>query len=492
MKIKSAILILIILVLAIEPAVILASDGKSCIYDGYIYDYWGDALESPAAFQLECVIDENSFGGMKVQGINDVCTSKDGRIFLVDTLESRIHVMNEDGEMIKSIKVIRDENNKIVLDPITGSQLVLTQPQGVFVHEKQHELYIADTGANRVIVLNSDTYVHKRTIEKPENMSGVSEFKPSKIAVDTSDRIYIVVQSSYEGIIELNEDGTFSRYFGVNSPTVNLIDYFWKSIASDEQKEKMKKNFAPAFNNVALDGEGFIFAVTYDSASQDSVFRLNSQGKNVLREMGNTFVVGDIWSMGSKKENSQFVDVAVTDYGTYAVIDRLKGRIFLYNFDGELLNVFGSIGKLKGEFQIPSAISWLNDKLVVSDSTLKCAYILAPTQFGEAILRANEYYYYGKWDEALGWFEKAVELNANYEIGYTGIGKNYLMKDDYKKAMYYFKLGNAKTYYSQAYNGRRAEVLKENFWIVAVLFVILIGVIVGSEIRYFKKKGGNT
>ena len=35
-------------------------------------------------------IDENSFGGMKVQGINDVCTSKDGRIFLVDTLETAI------------------------------------------------------------------------------------------------------------------------------------------------------------------------------------------------------------------------------------------------------------------------------------------------------------------------------------------------------------------------------------------------------------------
>ena len=44
--------------------------------------------------------------------------------------------------------------------------------------------------------VHRDTYVHKRTIEKPENMSGVSEFKPSKIAVDTSDRIYIVVQSS--------------------------------------------------------------------------------------------------------------------------------------------------------------------------------------------------------------------------------------------------------------------------------------------------------
>lgn len=490
MKIKSAVVILVLLVLVAKPVVGLASNGDSYVYDGYIYDYWLDALESPAAFQLEQVIDENSFDGIKVQGINDVCTSKDGRIFLVDTLESRIHVMDEDGALLKSIKVIRDTNNKIVLDPLTGNQLVLTQPQGVFVHEKQHELYIADTGANRVIVLDSDTYVHKRTIEKPENMSGVSEFKPSKIAVDTADRIYIVVQSSYEGIIELNEDGTFSRYFGVNSPKVNLIDYFWKSIASDSQKEKMKKNYAPAFNNVALDGEGFIYAVTFDSASQDMVFRLNSKGNNVLREMGNSKVIGDAWSM-KQNDASQFVDIAITDYGTYAVIDKSKGRIFLYNFDGELLNVFGSIGKLKGEFQIPSGVAWLGDKLVVSDSQLKCAYILAPTEFGEAILRANEYYYYGKWDDALVWFEKAVQLNANYEIGYTGIGKNYLMKDDFKQAMYYFKLGNARSYYSEAYNGRRGEVLKENFWVIAILFVILIGVIVGSEIRYFKKRGGN-
>jgi 3-isopropylmalate dehydratase small subunit len=38
------------------------------------------------------------------------------------------------------------------------------------------------------------------------------------------------------------------------------------------------------------------------------------------------------------------VDIAVTDYGTNAVIDKSKGRIFLYNFDGELLNVFADGG----------------------------------------------------------------------------------------------------------------------------------------------------
>lgn len=489
MKQKTAFcIIILLLVLLFGPAAAAASDGTSYVYDGYIYDFWGSALTSPAAFLLERVIDETVLEGMKLSGLDDVCTSGDGRIFLADSLESRIHVLDGDGRLVKSLKVIRDENNKIVLDPETGNQLVLNQPQGVFVHEKQRELYIADTGANRIIVLDLDSYTYKRTIEKPDNMAGVSEFKPSKIAVDTADRIYVVVQSSYEGIIELNEDGSFSRYFGVNSPRVSLIDYFWKSLATDTQKEKMKKTFAPSFNNVALDGEGFLYAVTYDTASQDSVFRLNSQGKNVLREMGNVPVIGDIWNMGLD-ETTKFVDVAVTKYGTYACLDKSKGRIFLYNFDGELLNVFGSLGRLKGEFQVPSGIAWLGDKLIVTDSQQKCAYILAPTEFGTAILNANENYYYGKWDEALVWFEKAVDLNANYEIAYTGIGKNYLMKDEYEKAMYYFRLGNARSYYSQAYNGHRAEVIRDNFWVIAVLVLAVIAAVVVSEIRYHKKGG---
>jgi len=318
-------------------------------------------------------------------------------------------------------------------------------------------------------------------------MTGVTEFKPSKIAVDNADRIYVVVQSSYEGIIELNEDGSFSRYFGVNPPVVNLVDYFWKSIATDEQKEQMSKTFAPAFNNVTVDGEGFIMAVTYDSASRDMVFRFNSSGKNVLRQQGNTPVIGDIMFMFG--ESSQFVDIAVTEYGTYALVDRRKGRIFLYNFDGEMLNAFGTIGNIKGSFKIPSGIAWLGDKLVVSDKGLKCAYILAPTDFGKVILKASEKYYYGQWDEALELFREALKYNANYEIAYTGIGKNYLMKDDYETAMYYFKMGNNRTFYSKAYNGYRSEVLEDNFGIVMAIFVIFIGAIVHSELRYHRRGG---
>lgn len=486
---KKILIISLLLTLAAAPMTAYASeaDGTSYTYDGYTYDFWGNAQDSPAAFELESVINQSNMEGMAVQGIDDVCTSADGRIFLVDTLESRINIMNAEGKLLSSIKAIRNKDGKIEMDD-AGTQLILKNPEGVFVHEKNQELYIADTGAKRIIVLDSNDYSLKRVIKQPENMKGVTEFKPSKVAVDDADRIYVIVQSSYEGIIELNEDGTFSRYFGVNSPKVNLVDYFWKSIATDKQKEQMKKTFAPAFNNVAIDGEGFVFAVSYDSASKDKVFRLNSGGKNVLRQKGNTYVIGDIHYM-DYSQRSKFVDVAVTKYGTYAVLDKTRGRIFLYDFDGELLNVFGSIGKVKGSSQIPSGIAWLGDKLVVTDSSLKCAYILAPTNFGKAALEASEKYYYGKWDEALVLFKDILKMNANYEIAYTGIGKNYLMKDEYKKAMYYFKLGNNRTFYSKAYNGYRAEALKNHFGIVAGIFILIIILLVWTEVRYHKKEG---
>ena len=45
------------------------------------------------------------------------------------------------------------------------------------------------------------------------------------------------------------------------------------TFASDEQKKQMAKVYAPAFNNIALDGEGFVMAVTYDLSALNSPFR---------------------------------------------------------------------------------------------------------------------------------------------------------------------------------------------------------------------------
>ena len=461
-----------------------AADGSSNVYQGYTYDFFRNVKSTPAPFVLAQVIDSKSVTktGRTIETVTDVCTSKDGRIFIVDKVNSIIYILDENGQYLSFIKNVKDENKKNA--QINGQNVQLTGPEGVFYHEKADELYICDTGAQRILVLDGQTYAFKRAILRPDDMTGVTEFKPSKITVDNADRIYVVVQSSYEGIIELNEDGTFSRYFGVHEPQINMIDFLWKSLASDKQKEKMGKTYAPAFNNVTLDGEGFVMAVTSDSASADKVFRLNFAGANVLREMGNTMVIGDL-----QTENpSAFVDIAVKPYGTYALLDKTYGHVFLYNFDGELLCVFGSKGSAVGQFKTPSTIAWLGDKLIIGDADLKCAYIYEPTDFGSALLKAGEAYYNGDWDEATAHYQDVLRLCANLETAYVGIGKNLLMKEDYEGAMYNFKLGNNREFYSKAYKGHRTNVMKENFWIIAVVAVLFIGSVLWSEVRYHQKQ----
>lgn len=462
-----------------------AADGSSFVYEGYIYDDYGNTLESPAAFVFERQIDSDDLEGMSFQSVDDVCTSKDGRIFLTDKLSGRVNVFDSEGSLLKSIKTIWNSEGTIQLDE-NGNQITLSAPEGCYVHEKTGEIYIADPGGEQVVVLNLSDYTYNRIIKKPSNMTGSTQFKPSKVAVDDANRIFLVVQSSYEGIIELARDGSFIGYYGVNTPTINFVEYFWKSIATDRQKEQMSKTFAPAFNNIAVDGEGFVMAVTYDSAATDMIFRLNAKGANVIREEGNTWLIGDV-TRKTDAQSSAFVDIAVTDYGVYAVLDKTMGRIFIYDFDGELLNAFGSLGNLKGQLQTPTGIAWLNDKLVVTDSTLRCAYILSPSEFGSTILNGSREYYNGNWDGALVYFEEAVKLNSNYEVAYTGIGKNYLMKNEYSSAMYYFKYGNNRTYYSKAYYGYRGQQMKKYFGVIAAVFVVLIASLFYSEIRYNRK-----
>lgn len=453
--------------------------------ENYIYDYWGDTQKSIPAFELVATVNEENFG-VRISGIDDVAAGG-GRIFFVDSQESRVNVLDEEYEMATSIKLLRNEEGKIVVDEKTGEQVMLNGPEGVWFHENTNEIYIADTGAERIVILDGDSYALKSIIERPDNMLGVTQFRPSKIAVDSQNKIYCVVQSGYEGIIQLDMNGDFITYFGVNSPVVNLFDYFWKSIASDEQREKMAKTYAPAFNNIDIDADGFVYATCSDSAAEEMVFRLNPKGENVLRQEGYVPVAGDI-EKGSGQSQSQFVDVAINEYGVYAVLDQIKGRIFLYDFDGALLNIFGGISNVQGDFKAPSSIAWFGDKLVATDKTLRCLYVYNMTDFGSAALGAAESYYNGQWEDAAEYSLEALRLNANYDLAYVVLGKHYLMNNDYENAMYYLKLGNDKKYYSMAFNGYRNNWVKDHFVIIIIAIFVVAFFLVGSEIRYHRRR----
>ncbi|MBD5460727.1 MAG: hypothetical protein HDR26_07270 [Lachnospiraceae bacterium] len=477
---KKRIWVILLLVLLLLAAPGETAYAMNTVDNHYTYDYWGVVAKSIPAFELAYTIDEECTD-VALSGVDDVATGGN-RIFLIDTTESRMNVYDADFQFVTSVKLLRNEEKKIVLDE-DGNQVMLTNPEGVWFHESENEIFIADTGAERIVVLDGDDYYLKRIITRPENMVGVTQFRPSKIAVDNANKIYFVVQSGYEGIVELNQSGTFSRYFGVNKPVVNLWDYFWKKMSSSEQKSKMAKTYAPAFNNLAIDADGFVYATTIDTAAQEQAFRLNPKGENVLRQEGYWPVFGDL-----RVENS-FIDVAINDYGVYALLDQSTGRIFLYDFDGELISIFGKNGDLNGDFRSPSAIAWFGNKLIATDKSLRCAYVYEMTEFGRAALGATECYYNGEWEKSAELSREALRLNANYDLAYIGIGKYYLMQDDFENAMYYFELGNDRTFYSKAYNGSRSLWIQNNFVLILVVILIAAALLVYSEIRYYRKKG---
>jgi DNA-binding beta-propeller fold protein YncE len=453
------------LVLMLAPVEKIEAADKTNQYD---YAYGNRAIiNSVAGFGLARTIDASA----------DAISVGNGKLYLADSNASVIQVLSAaDYSLITTIT--------------GGDSFGLTKPEGLYLSEALAELYIADTGAERILVLDAENYTLKRIITRPANMAGLTNFRPAKIAVDTSGRIYCVVSGSYEGLLELNPDGAFSRYFGVNTPEINLLDYFWKSIASRDQKQKMAKTFAPPFSNLDIDREGFVYAVTHDTASEKMIFRFNAKGENVIREEGYIDLRGDLTrSYVNKDVASAFTGISVAGFGAYAVVDRSYGRVFVYDFDGYMLTVFSKLGDTKGDLREPASIAWNGYDLLVGDTGTGKMYVYTPTDFGRAALAATEYYNRGDWERATAYFEEAIGLNANFYAGYSGVGRNYLMRREYEQAMYDFKMASDTKMYSQAYNGYRGAWIQKNFvWFLAAVIVLVLGVIF-SEVRYARKRG---
>jgi tetratricopeptide (TPR) repeat protein len=250
----------------------------------------------------------------------------------------------------------------------------------------------------------------------------------------------------------------------------------------------MARTFAPAFSGIDIDGEGFVYAVSADPASENMIFRFNAKGENVIRSEGYVGLYGDRTLFFYNSNGiSAFTGVSVTDFGVYAVVDRTYGRVFVYDFDGYVITIFSKLGDMKGDLRDPSAIAWNGYSLLVADRALGVVYEYIPTDFGMAALSANHKYYLGEWDAANSLFQEAVAQNATFYAAYSGIGRNLLMKRQYREAMSYFDLAFDSEGYSRALSGYRSEVITKYFPLIAAVILIFAGLIIYSEARYLKK-----
>ncbi|MFD0712738.1 YIP1 family protein [Paenibacillus sp. GCM10027626] len=463
-------LVMLVLALAVPPLAAAAP------YYGYHYSSYGEAVPAPLPYMPDKVIYGAATAAGAFNNPEDLFVGPDKRVYIADTGNNRIVVLDENWRLVRVIDTFKHE----------GRDDAFNKPQGVFVDKKRH-VYVADTQNGRIVELDGQGKL-VRIVGRPESEAIRPDFKflPTKLALDSAGRLFAVSQGVFDGIVEFDANGAFSGFFGKNPVRFSAADLFWKQIATDAQRRQMALYVPTEFNNLAVDAEQFVYATATDNrVSDDMVKRLNPSGINVLRHDGMIPIMGDLRfpSFGSLRGSSTLTSIDVNADQIYLALDSKRGRTFAYDYDGNLLFQFGQLGDKAGNFRAPADAAWFGRDILVLDRALSRLTLFKPTRYGSLVLDAASAYYNGKEEEAARLWGEVIKLNGNLELAYIGIGKAQLEEGNYEAAMASFKLGDSRPYYSKAFAGHRKAFLWNNFtWLFAGLAAVLAALMLGRRL----------
>lgn len=400
----------------------------------------------------------------------------------------------EDSEEVYEKITVTRINDDLETSDINGTlfqtKYTTNKAQGLEVVDSG--IYIADSDNNRIVKLNHNFEVIDAFFGVDDDTFLTHEYRPLKITVDTSERMYVVASGVFEGIIELDSNGDFNRYTGVNPIKLSPFEIFRRMLMTEAQKAKLERFLPTDYSNISLNDKSFIFATAKprEENAEDMIQLINPKGIDVLKRNGYHNPMGDIMFVEGLNNYviegpSNLSDIAIGKDGIYSVLDSKRSRIFTYDSEGNLLYVNGDKGEQSDKFSSGIALNYFQDNLVVLDAS-GTMIVYRPTEFGETVNKAVGLHNDGKFLEAASEWEKVLQLNTNYEIAYNGIGKFNLRDGNYKEAMKNFKLGHDQHYYSKAFKAHRNVVVKENFtWVVITVAVIIAG---SYGLKYYLKR----
>lgn len=206
--------------------------------------------------------------------------------------------------------VVLDLQGKYLFE-IGGEQAGLTAPEGIFV-DRKGDIWVADTGNDRIAVF-SPQGVFRDEHRKPDSsyLENV-DFSPSKLVVDQRGFIYIVTGSKNTlGVLVVDENERFRGYFGRTRVKFNLRRLIARVFATKAQRKRMLLIQPAPLGNLFLDSQGFIYAVS-PVLSLDQIQRLNSVGVNVYGDIGTRTGAGKLWDKLLGREGIFFGESEIT------------------------------------------------------------------------------------------------------------------------------------------------------------------------------------
>ena len=471
-------------------------------YQTYTYSLEGFALYSPDAYVPETTVDSVKIGlngttAELTQPIKEPCdleVDSDGNVYIADA-----------GEGIASRIIIMDRyyNVKHIIRNFTndqGNPDSLAGPQGVFITDDT--IFVCDTNKNRIVTFDRYTYEFIDIIKQPESelFEENSVYKPVAIAVDQFNRLYVISSTTFQGVIVMTRDGDFTGFIGAQKSSLSAWDIMWRRFQTEAQREQSQKVVSTEFNNVAITADGFIYATT-SSLKEDTqnnairsksktgdyspVKMLNAAGEEIMRRNGFWPPNGDVTAavpMGTagmqtdRSEKplgaSKIVDVAVGPEKTWSIIDNKRSKVYTYDFDGNLLFVFGDSGQQLGNISGIGAVTYQEDKMLLLDKTNDTFTIYKRTEYGDVLIQALAHQNARQYDIAIDDWTEIQKRNSNYDAAYIGIGQSLYHNGEYEESLKYFKAAYDTTNYDNSYKEIRTQ------WISKYILLIPVGIAV--------------
>jgi len=154
----------------------------------------------------------------------------------------------------------------------------------------------------------------------------------------------------------------------------------------------------------------------------------------------------------------------------------------MYDFQGNLLYVFGTLGNREGSFLHPVALDRMGTSLYALDSDSNSLTRFDLTSYGTLVNQALDEYQAGHYEASATLWEDVLKRNGNYDLAYIGIGRAALRQGDYKKAMRYYKLKHYREGYGKAFQLYRKQWTEENLW--KILLILAIVILVPFGVKY--------
>ena len=487
------ILALLSAILLLMPACagLAVDDGYSSTYT-YNYDYWGELRESPDAYRVDQVVYSKTLNLDKPMRKPQSLFVRDNDLYVCDTGNNRI------------LQLRRDENKQFslvrVIEQINGAEPAgFNSPNDIAV-DQDGNLYIADTNNNRVIKADKDlNYIQSFLRPQDSTFDQNLNFLPNRIVVDSSGRVFVLATNVNKGLVKFEADGSFTGFVGANKVKYDMWEYIWKTFFTTKEQREQQAAFVPTeYENIYIDKEGFIYATNIVFSEYDLLYdvakpirRLNSIGDDILIKNDRYPPIGDLdWVEGTNDYGpSKFKDITVLDNDIYIAFDRTRGRLFGYDPQGIMLWAFGTKGNSEGAFLSAISLEHMGRDLLALDENECSITVFTPTEYGNLIYLANDQYLKGDYDGSADTWRDVLKLNANYNSAFIGIGRALIRQEKYEEAMEYFKMAHDRENYGRAYRYYRKILVEKNIgWIVAVVVCLLVIPLIIRKVKSVKEE----